>query len=271
MKTLNYLILVGLFMGLTACHENRTENDTSNEAIPNQEVEETVYPLKKGNLTISVVESPKFANSSIKLTNHKQIEGRVGNVNFDFEVTNYKLGVQTDDAGTKGMANSDKGQHIHYIVDNGPYAAHYEPQFTEEIPPGHHVVLAFLSRSYHESVKASYVLQEQNAGGTDNFDEKAPHLFYSRPKGEYKGKEMDKVLLDWFLVNCNLSVNGYKVKATINGEEFWFDTWQAYAIEGLPEGETTIKLELFDKAGNSVKSPFNPVTRTIKLIKEKDA
>ena len=73
--------------------------------------------------------------------------------NFGFEVTNYELGVQTEDATTRGIANSGKGQHIHFILNNGPYSAHYESVFSKSLNVGNYVMLAFLSRSYHESIK----------------------------------------------------------------------------------------------------------------------
>ena len=40
--------------------------------------------------------------------------------NMAFVVEDYELGVQTEDAPTRGIANSGKGQHIHLIVNNGP-------------------------------------------------------------------------------------------------------------------------------------------------------
>jgi len=50
-------------------------------------------------------------------------------------------------------ANSGKGQHIHLIIDNEPYAAKYEAEFEYDVADGTHYLLAFLSRSYHESIK----------------------------------------------------------------------------------------------------------------------
>lgn len=199
-----------------------------------------------------------------------------GKDTFDFEVKNYSLGAQTPDAAQKLCANSSKGQHIHFILDNAPYYASYSPQIVREVGAGHHVLLAFLSRSYHESLKhkKAYVLKEFNTGAdaTDNFNEKAPHLFFSRPKGEYIGEnETKKIMLDFYLVNCKLSENGYKVRATINGTPFMLTTWQPYIIEGLPLGTNKIKLELLNKAGKPVDSPYNGTERTFKLITEPSA
>jgi hypothetical protein len=39
-------------------------------------------------------------------------------------------------------------------------------------------------------------------------------------------------------------------------------------MEGLKDGENTVKLELMDAEGNIVPGPFNSVERTFKLEKE---
>ena len=98
-----------------------------------------------------------------------------------------------------------------------------------------------------------------------NFDLKAPHMFYSRPKGEYVGKDTEKIMLDFYLVNTDLSTTGNKVRATINGTEFMLDRWLPYIIEGLPMGEVTIKLELLDNNGAVLPGPYNTVERKITL------
>ena len=74
-----------------------------------------------------------------------------------------------------------------------------------------------------------------------------------------------KLLLDFYLVNTNISPDGNKVRATIQDTEFIIDEWAPYYIEGLPKGEITVKLELIDSNGNLIDTPFNPSTRTVML------
>lgn len=190
-------------------------------------------------------------------------------LNYSFEVADYELGAQTEDASTRGIANSGKGQHIHYIVNNGPYAAHYMADVPDQLEAGNYVVLAFLSRSYHESVKSdgAYFIENITVGDVEptEADLTAPHLFYSRPKGTYKGADTEKVMLDFYLLNTTISADGNKVKAIINGQEFMVEEWAPHYIEGLPMGENTIKLELIDAEGNLIEGPFNSVERTITL------
>ena len=218
-------------------------------------------------------DSPKYTEAQLRLLTPPI--GAIlpsGGVPFTYELTNFKLTQMTGSQHAAQMANSMKGQHIHNIVDDQPYTAHYDTRFSKPIPDGQHVVLSFLSRSYHESLKhrgASdlRVITVGPAAATPlDFDTKAPHLFYSRPKDTYTGPaETQRVMLDFYLVNTTLEPGGNNVRATINGTEFLLDRWLPYMMEGLPMGQNTVKLELVNGSGTLIPGPFNSVTRTFTL------
>ncbi len=252
MRTLS-LFFAMLAMLLAAC-QGGSSNQQQEEEMP--EMKYTVTPFSPSkSYPDARIESMTFVNGQFK---------------FTLNESDYELGVQTPDADQKMCANSAEGQHIHLIVDNEPYAAKYEAMFDYEIPDGEHYILAFLSRSYHESIKTdgahmAVKTTVENNTIAETEDISVPMLFYSRPKGTYTGKaETEKVMLDFYLVNATLGTQ-YKVKAEINGEEHMIDSWQPYYVEGLPMGENTIKLTLVDTQGNMVDTPLNPVTRTFTL------
>lgn len=205
--------------------------------------------------------SPSYENSKLNIQN---ISFDDKEYDFSFGVEDYKLGVQTQNNFKHELANSTKGQHIHLIVNNNPYSAHYSERFKKDLEGENNVILAFLSRSHHESVKNknAYVLTQISKEEIDLNNE---FLFYSRPKGVYKGKDTEKLLLDFYLVNTKISAQGNKVRVTIQDSEFIIDEWAPYYIEGLPKGEISIKLELLNEKGDLVDSPFNPSTRTVIL------
>lgn len=254
------MLLFMSLLSLVACNNSSqtTETDTT-ENTPEEEVVEMKYTLTPFS------GSTEYADASIEAMTYK-----AGTFDFTLGDSDYKLGVQTPDAGQKMCANSDKGQHIHLIVDNEPYSAQYTPSFQYDVADGDHYLLAFLSRSYHESIKteaASVVHKITVADKTITAEEEVsdPMLFYSRPKGTYTGKaNTEKVMLDFYLANANLGTE-YKVKADINGEEHMIDTWQPYYIEGLPMGENTITLTLVGANDGAVATELNPVTRTFTL------
>ena len=197
----------------------------------------------------------------------ERMEYKEGTFTFGIGGETYQLGVQTPDAPSRGCANSAEGQHIHLIVDNLPYAAKYESSFQYDITDGEHYVLAFLSRSYHESLKSgNTAIAVKAVVANKSFTQISPvgqpMLFYSRPKGTYEGADAGKVMLDYYMVNPDPD---HQVKASINGEEHLLPTWQPYVIEGLPAGENEITLTLVDASGNRVNTDLNPVTRKFVL------
>ena len=257
MRTLSlFFAMLALF--LTACQSGSSsqeqQQDEKEEAMP--EMKYTVTPFSpSASYPNAKIESMAFTN---------------GQFAFTLNESDYQLGVQTPDASQKMCANSAQGQHIHLIVDNEPYAAKYDAKFDYQIADGDHYILAFLSRSYHESIKTEGAHVAIKAAIKDNSITESkpinmPMLFYSRPKGTYTGKaETDKIMLDFYLVNAKLGAD-YKVKAEINGEEHMIDSWQPYYVEGMPMGENTIKLTLVDAEGNTVDTPLNPVSLTFTL------
>ena len=205
--------------------------------------------------------------------NIESLSSNKGKVNYKINITgDYELASQTEGAGTRNCANSGKGQHLHWIVDNQAYQAKYADTFSYEFSEDKtYLALGFLSRSYHESIKngkaAKLVLVEGANSGSNPYNLDDPHLFYSRPKGTYKGADTKKVLLDFYLHNVELSETGNKVLAIINHEEFTLTSWQPYFIEGLKLGVNTIQLKLIDSEGNVIPGPFNDSgERTITLV-----
>ena len=225
----------------------------------------------KNGLTLTPFDdSPKFPTAQMRLNQPVAGSSVASPVAFAYDLSNFLLTKMTGSDHATSMANSMKGQHIHLIIDNKPYIAEYETKFSQAMEPGQHVVLSFLSRSYHESLKhlGAYDLRTITVGSavdttSARFDTKAPHLFYSRPKDTYAGADAKKIMLDFYLVNTTLAPDGNKVRATINGTEFMLDKWLPYMMEGLPAGQATIKLELVDNGGKLIPGPFNSVTRTI--------
>jgi hypothetical protein len=222
----------------------------------------TISCSESTQITITKLEgSPKYENSKLKL-NELTFDQKY---NFSFGVDNYQMGEQTSNDFKFKLANSEKGQHIHLIINNAPYSAHYSENFSKKLEEGNNVLLAFLSRSYHESVKNPNAYYFSQIGDGEKIDLDKEFLFYSRPKGVYKGIDTEKLLLDFYLINTDISANGNKVKATIQNSEFIIDEWAPYYIEGLPKGEISIKLELINSDGVLIDSPFNPSYRTVTL------
>ena len=228
--------------------------------------------------------SPPFEGARTRVSNFE--DGSVlddAKVSVIVDVENFELGVQTDTPRASEIANSAEGQHAHIILDNDPYLADYkagEPFDIGVLTEGPHTLVVFPSRSYHESVKSSdaaeilnfYVGKEE---GEFLLDESAPTIIYSRPKGDYKGKDAAKILLDFYLNNVELGPDGYKAKYTITnkgtGSEVGTITlteWTPAFVSGLQAGEYGVRLQLLDKDGNVVDGAFNDTERAINVVTE---
>lgn len=226
-------------------------------------------------ISINAVEdSPQYPDATLTIKDVKTAMQGLDSVKvtIDYGVANYELKQQTADAGDKACNNSKDGQHIHFILDNAPYAALYEPTHSFVVPVNStHYVMSFLSRSYHESVKSPdagilYHFSIDEKGKLTKLDNPAtPMIFYSRPKGEYLGDDTKNLLLDFYVYNTTLSPDGNKVKATINGNEFTIDHWQPYFIQNAPMGDLTVQVQLTDQNGTVLTGDNTSVSRTVKL------
>ncbi len=179
----------------------------------------------------------------------------------------------------KGIAFSKEGQHIHVIIDDKPYMAMYKlDSFSVgALAPGAHTLRAFPSRSWHESIKTagafqSFTFYVKEKSGEPVLKDGAPRLTYSRPKGDYKGKDGKRVLLDFYVSNATLGADKFKVVATIDGKlTDTLSEWGPYFIEGLGIGSHTVKLELIGPDGKPVPGAFNTVERTINVLADDSA
>lgn len=199
------------------------------------------------------------------------------------------LGVDTEQPRKREVWNDSEGQSLHIFIDNQPYFSvnealidalddvedYFEQTADFEIPfklqPGMHVIRTFPVRSYNESVKtdkafAASIFYYQEKKENPHVDLSKPYLTYNEPQGEYdyNKKNLQPILLDFYITNCEMSKDGYKVRLTIDNENLrTLTAWQPYYIYGLKKGMHKIRLELLDPQNNPVPGLFNDVTRTI--------
>ena len=259
---------------LSACQGQAS--DTNEETMTDSTTTvETTTPI---NLT-RIDSSQEFPNAQLSMGNvTATAAGDSVKLSFNFNVKNYELKMQTGDSNSKISNNSDKGQHIHFILDNRPYVALYEPKHETTVAKNtEHYLMAFLSRSYHMSLKNEgaalvYHFKVDEKGKLQKLEEpKTPMVFYSRPKGDYLGKDTENVLFDFYVWNATLG-NDYKVKADISAggkdTSMMITEWQPYFLKNMPMGKSTIKLTMVDKDGNKVDGPETEVSREINLSKD---
>lgn len=250
-----HLSLVALALGiLTSCNGTKPSEEALQQSTEEQKI------------TLKLYEAPQkssFEDAELKLLQATKKSDTSNLYAFNYEVRNYELMAQTNDEKKAHCANSGDGQHIHFILNNKPYKAKYESSFEEKLDEGDNVILSFLSRSYHESIKnqTAHTITVINTQGTEetmvDFDMNQPHLFYSRPKGTYEGEDAKKILVDFFLLNATLSEDGNKVILTVDGVDLTITKWVPYFLEGLEPGEHTFRIKLVDQNNTLIPGKFN--------------
>lgn len=179
-------------------------------------------------------------------------------VEVRFELENYRTG-------------NEIGQHVHIILDNEPYRAHYdanEPYVFEDVADGTHTIRAFPARHYHLALKEGDVFEVAtfHVGAPSEefaFDASKPYVTYSRPKGEYDAESAKNLLLDFYVQNATLGQDA-KVVYGVNGEEKELTEWKPILLDPLEPGEHEITLKLVDMNGALIENGgYNNTTRTI--------
>jgi len=175
----------------------------------------------------------------------------------------------------QGFLIREGGEHLHVILDDQPYRAHYDaaaPVYFENVPPGPHVIRAFPTRSNCESLKnpEAFALVNFSVGAAAPpiIDPTKPIFTYSRPQGTYKGALSDRILFDFWIKNVTLSPEGYKVRYTLDGVENMLTEWKPLWFEDARRiGTHTLTVELLDAEARVVTgNPFTRVEREFLVI-----
>jgi hypothetical protein len=205
-------------------------------------------------------------------------------------VDGYDIGNRSHFDRADEVADSELGQSLHVVIDNLPYFAVNGPAidpFNEqdyfwnntyqfEVPirlsNGIHTIRVFPCRSYGESLKGDKAFEVSSfyvGSESGSLPQKltAPFLTYNEPSDAMMLKEGKPVLLDFYITNCELTPDGYKVRLTIdNTVKRLLTAWRPYYIYGLKKGRHTFRLELLDPKNKVVPGPFNDVTRTFSIF-----
>lgn len=167
------------------------------------------------------------------------------------------------------------GQHVHFILDNKPYSAHYDadsPEVFENLSPGTHTLRAFPSRHYHLSLKKgkafdTVVFHVEEKSKDFSFDPKKPYVTYSRPKGTYDQEAAQAgIMLDFYVSNIELGDKAKVVYSVDGNKKGTLTEWKPVLLEDLSPGEHDVNLKLVDEKGNVIENGgYNDTTRTITI------
>jgi hypothetical protein len=264
-------IFLALSLGLTAL--------AFAEEKPKKPVEQIrILPVKR---------TPESETSTVVISIPKNGATVKGNpVWVQTRVEGYPIGASSQFDRASEVATTDQGQTIHVVVDNQPYFPVYEPAldpFNEEgwyyetsykfelpkLESGEHLLRVFLARSFGECLKGEWSFTAStftigNKPETSRYDLSKPFLTYNEPSNQMYLTEDMPILLDFFVSNCELSSDGYKVRLTVDGNTTrTLTAWQPYYIYGLKKGNHTIRIELLNSRGKPLTFPMTSAEQTI--------
>ncbi len=278
-KLYEELSMISLFASAILSLTPSVQAANQSPVTPTEQIR--VLPVSKtpeSNTVVLSIALPK--NGEVKMKNPVWVQ---------FRLDGYPLGAASQFERANEVAVSRMGQTVHVIIDDQPYfevnsstidpfnedGYFYDTRYVFEIPytlkHGLHTIRMFPTRSYGESLKgentfqtAYFYLGDKEDGQVPSFQE--PFLTYNEPGGQTPLSEKLPILLDFYLSNCELTPDGYKVVLTVDGTiKRNLTSWQPYYIYGLKRGQHTIRLQLVDRNGRVLKGPFNDVERTINV------
>ncbi|MES2344953.1 MAG: hypothetical protein V4494_03330 [Chlamydiota bacterium] len=259
----------------TTCFSAEINNQT-----PNPE-ELRVVPMRR---------SPEADEVEMTIVYPKENEVKTSQpLNLQMRLEGFPLGIDSELPREHEIFNDPQGQCVRVAIDNRPhfseneafidalddYEEYYEEDMEFKVPfnlePGMHIMRTFLVRSFGECLKcercfAVRTFYVQSKTPTLDIDLTQPYLTYNEPQGKYHFNPSMPLLLDFYLTNCQLSKDGYKVRLTVDGKDKRvLYSWVPYYLYGLSKGNHTIKLELIDPENHTVPGLFNTIERTVIL------
>jgi hypothetical protein len=192
-------------------------------------------------------------------------------VDIQLRMRGFLLGDKTSTSRANELENDRLGQYVNVIIDDklvftsrGPsiYPLHddgdyYQDFYKFSVPfdlkEGKHTMRLFLVKSYGECLRTKdafvaveFCVKHNNMDNGINL--KAPYISYNQPSANIRYKYSGPVLLDFYLSNCQLSADGYKVKLYVDNKMIMIlQRWSPYYIYGLSKGKHNVKLVLLDK------------------------
>ncbi|MCX6183141.1 MAG: hypothetical protein NT150_14595 [Bacteroidetes bacterium] len=272
-----YFILSVLFafIGCGTSEEVDPEISVENETSESQfEAKKLIVFSKNGIILTEFNDFPLFSDVELKLVSPKDNKARVGKNDFEYEVKRFPMGDATSEADKTGFKLEEEGQHIKFIYSGHLPKIANSTTIEENLSAGENYVFAVLSRSYDLTVhhsKKGYVMSKISIYDNKSKIDTATgsHMIPISPAGQYEFEKSKKILLDFYLVNTQLSEKGNYVLVTIDNTEFMIKKWTPFIIEGLLPGMHSVSFKLMDASGHLISGPFNDVGKMEFTIKEK--
>lgn len=199
---------------------------------------------------------PTFSDVTTKISSQNQTF-KLGINKIEFKNELFNLGQKTAEEEKHNVRLNEGGQYLGILTPSGEVTKVISSDFETDILKGTNLFLCYLSRSYDVSLKnkeASFLFKV-NADPSGCFSETNladTVVALLQPRGSYEPTIQNKILFDFYLKNVDLS-NGNFVELTIDKSVFKITKWAPFWISGLTQGTHSVKIDLKNKEGKSIK------------------
>jgi hypothetical protein len=290
MKTAHISILGLSVAALVACNTPEPGNrgdDTSTQKVPQRP--STMTDQRPENPAISAPsgELVRVAGSH-EGAMERDVELKDTMSNIKLSIVSPKPGdvvnsdVMNVDLSLAGYDTRPGGSHVTLMIDDRVFPPVYDAGKKSvevdlkkaNLSTGVHVVRAFATRPWHESVKmpqaiaTSFFYYKEKTGEAPNLAN--PSVASARPSGTYHvTPSTDRVLLDFVVSGASIGDHGYKLRYTLDDTDpvvltNWIPVW----LEALPAGQHTVKFELLSADDSVVPNGVHPASRQFTIVND---
>ncbi len=271
---LGLMLVLGLSLGVVSCGDQGSLN------LPNP-TSGISNPLKREVPSkIAEVSPPEAIQKLRPILESYQPQVTILNPQPEqtLQDTTFTLKLEVQDLPIHKDPNLALGPHLEVTLDNEPYTTLYDlsqPLRFSNLNPGTHTIRVFATTPWGESFKNESAYAQTTFHVFTQTEDQIPNpdlplLTYSNPIGTYGA---EPILLDFYLTNAPLHVVAqensednildWRIRASVNGEEFILDRWEPLYLKGFDRGKNWVKLEILDELGNPINNVFNTTARLV--------
>jgi hypothetical protein len=225
---------------------------------------------RNGIKLVEFTDFPPFLDVSTEITTQNQ-SFKMGINKIEFKTKFLNLGQKTVEEKIHNSRLNEAGQYLGVLEPNGKLSKIIQKGFEVDVNVGDNYYFCYLSRSYNLSLKNSHssFLFKINADPSGCYSEtnlSDTVVALLQPRGSYSSNVQEKILFDFYLKNVKIGSNGNYLLVNIDNSEFKLMKWAPFWIKGLKTGKHTIKIDLKDEEGKSIKNLMpKQLNQTIEL------
>jgi len=275
-RVLGLILVLGLSLAMVSCGNQGSDRLD----IPNPTFEVSTPRKRQPAPKITEVSPPEAIQKLRPILETYQPQVTILNPqpNQTLQETALILKLDVQDLPIYQDPNLALGPHLEIILDNQPYTTLYdlsEPVTFTNLNPGTHTLRVFATTPWGESFKNEGAYAQTTFHVFTPTEDQIPNpnlplLTYSNPISTYGAQP---ILLDFYLTNAPLHVVAqenpddeildWRIRASVNGEEFILDRWEPLYLKGFDPGNNWVKLEILDELGNPIHNVFNTTARLV--------